>query len=116
MNRTEHLFTILGEECDEVGQRASKVNRFGLSEVQPGQPLTNAERVVEEAKDVITLLTMLRKEGLIPDFMPTREEHLAKVARVEKYLDYSRSIGTLTEWTDVQYAEGDRVKGIVTDG
>lgn len=87
----------MGEECDEVGQRCSKANRFTLAEVQPGQPFTNAERIVAEAKDVITLLVMLRREGIIPDFMPSQREMDEKVARVEKYLEHSRSVGALTD-------------------
>lgn len=45
MKRHEHLLSILAEECCEVGQRVSKALRFGLDEVQPGQDLSNAERI-----------------------------------------------------------------------
>lgn len=96
MTREEHLITILAEECAEVAQRCSKANRFGLSEIQGGQALDNSERICEEARDLVTLLTMCRAEGLIDDFMPTREEHLAKVERVESTIRYAQELGTLS--------------------
>lgn len=97
MNRTEHLLDITAEECAEVAQRCSKAMRFGLGEVQTGQALTNAERIVVEAKDLLTLLAHLYQAGLIPDFIPSEEESAAKMARVEEYLEYSRRMGTLTD-------------------
>jgi hypothetical protein len=39
MTRDEHLMTIAMEECAEVAQRVSKAVRFGMEEIQPGQPL-----------------------------------------------------------------------------
>ena len=59
MNRTEHLITIFGEEGSEVAQRASKILRFGVDEVQPGQVKTNAERLVDEYADIIAVAEML---------------------------------------------------------
>ena len=45
LTRQEYLLICLGEECDEVGQRVTKALRFGLSEVQHGQPLNNGDRI-----------------------------------------------------------------------
>lgn len=45
MNLQEHLLSCLAEECAEVGQCVSKALRFGLQDAQPGQPLTNLERM-----------------------------------------------------------------------
>jgi len=46
------LLTILIEEAAEVQQRATKMLRFGVDEVQPGQPYTNAERLGMEVGDL----------------------------------------------------------------
>ena len=93
MNRTEHLLVKLAEECAEVAQRATKALRFGLLEVQPGQPLNNAERLVGELTDLYAVIDLLAKEGAISaetlDLEPKR-------ARIEKYLAYSASLGTLS--------------------
>lgn len=96
MNRTEHLLTILSEECNEIGQRASKAKRFGLNEIQQEQPLTNAERIVQEYADLLAVVEMLVDEGhlVIPDLS---EAKAAKKRKVEEFLRYSASRGTLTE-------------------
>lgn len=93
MNRTEHLFIILSEECAEVSQRVSKALRFGLTEVQPGQPYDNAERLSHELADLLGVMNMLVAEMSIPHPSPTRVA--AKRAKVEKYVLYSRTCGTL---------------------
>ena len=43
MNLHQFLSVLVQEECNEVGQRASKLTRFGFDEVQPGQPLNNLQ-------------------------------------------------------------------------
>lgn len=90
MTRLEHLLWILSEECDEVGQRASKAARFGLAEVQPGQPFSNAWRIRQEFGDLIAAYEMLGIE------MPSRVEIEEKKIKVEKFLKYSAECGTLT--------------------
>ncbi|QNG62671.1 hypothetical protein B1VFA_153 [Rhizobium phage B1VFA] len=97
MNRREHLLTILGEEGVEVSQRCSKALRFGLDEIQPGQELTNAQRIRGEYLDMVAVMEMLIEESLIApidghDLQAIR----AKKAKVEKFLAYSRDCGTLT--------------------
>jgi len=97
MNRQEHLLTILGEECVEVAQRCSKALRFGISEVQPGQDLTNASRIVSELTDLLAVLEMLSDEGVLDlSSQDTRELTAQKKAKVERFLEYSRACGTLT--------------------
>ncbi len=96
MDRIEHLFTILGEEGAEITQRTSKVNRFGIKEVQPGQEKTNAQRVVEEYADVLAVAEMLQDEGVI-ELTGIGKLMDAKKIKVEKFLEYSAKQGTLTE-------------------
>lgn len=95
MTRLEHLLTILGEECNEVGQRTSKALRFGLDEVEPGQELTNRQRIAEEISDLIAIIGLLRVEAKLEiDQSPPRLQ--AKLDKIETFLEYSRTCGTLT--------------------
>lgn len=103
MTRTEHLLTILAEECAEVAQRVSKALRFGLAEVEPGQPLTNAQRIMGEVNDLVAVYSMLAGPVVSPTtplFEGSVEEWhrdvAAKQAKVQHYLAYSEVCGTLT--------------------
>lgn len=90
MKRQEHLLVILAEECAEVAQRASKALRFGMDEIEPGQKLTNRERLCGEISDLWAAASMLGLEG-------DRERVIAKKQKVEEFLGYSRVLGTLDE-------------------
>jgi NTP pyrophosphatase (non-canonical NTP hydrolase) len=96
MTRTEHLLFMLAEECAEVAQRASKAARFGIDEIQPGQPFTNAERIEQEWNDLLAVLEMLRAEGAIKWNVDSAMIR-AKKAKIEKFLRYSVECGTLTD-------------------
>lgn len=88
MNKTEHLLTVLTEECAEVAQRACKAARFGLTEVQPGQHEDNTRRLERELADLMATAELL---GLrIRD-----EDKAAKMEKLKKFMDYARKIGTL---------------------
>jgi hypothetical protein len=63
------LLDILIEECAEVTQRATKLLRFGRDEVQPGQPLSNMERLSLEIGDVREMIGRLHDAQLLA--MPT---------------------------------------------
>ena len=97
MNRLEHLLTIGGEECNEIGQRFSKAARFGMLEIQPGQSLTNRERILGEFADLCGALELMTPgatiDGLVAVLRPQID---AKKAKVEKFLLYSEKCGTLT--------------------
>lgn len=98
MNRQEHILSCLAEECCEVGQRVSKALRFGLGEIQPGQELTNAERIRVEFVDLLTVMMMLVETGAIERVneadLPAMEE---KRQKIEKFLDYAKSQGALSD-------------------
>lgn len=99
MTRTEHLLIKLIEECAEVQQRATKALRFGLSETQPGQTLSNACRLADEVMDLMAAVEMLREQDYAfaawlpwsprPDRIDTIRE------KVETFLRYSEECGTL---------------------
>lgn len=96
MNRLEHLLFIVSEECAEIAQRASKCARFGLGDKEPGQDLTNEQRVWGEINDLMGSLEFLMETtGNTTGF--SREAIDAKKAKVEKFLLYSKNLGTLTD-------------------
>ena len=99
MNRHEHIATTAAEECAEVAQRISKALRFGWHEVQPGQPLNNGERIVEEFHDLYAMLEWLQDEGLIAGHLilrPNTIQMAAKRAKVGKFMAISRDQGVLS--------------------
>lgn len=93
MTRTEHLLCILGEECNEIGQRISKALRFGLNEVQTGQDKDNVERIMGEVDDFLGVLSMLVSEKTLRS--PSLKAGIMKIEKVEDYLIYSKECGTL---------------------
>ncbi len=90
MNTTEHLLTTLTEECVEVAHRACKALRFGLAEIQPGQDENNAQRIERELSDLVGVAEML---GLCV----SRGDIDKKKARVQKYMEYAKEVGTLKD-------------------
>jgi NTP pyrophosphatase (non-canonical NTP hydrolase) len=97
MNRSEHLLTCLAEECAEVAQRVSKALRFGLAEVQPGQPLNNAERIMEELDDLFSVANILMEDAILHRANGLSGITIAaKRAKIEKFMAISREQGTLT--------------------
>lgn len=96
MNTHEHLLVCLAEECAEVAQRASKALRFGIDDVQAGQPLTNKARLGEELADLEAVIQMVRAMGLIPD-APSVRRIEAKQQRVGDYMRYARGVGALSD-------------------
>jgi hypothetical protein len=93
MTTQEHLLTIVAEECAEVAQRASKALRFGLDEIQPGQPLTNAERIMEEFDYLYAVILMCQNRALLPGGVARRISE--KQDKVNKFLTYSAKCGTV---------------------
>jgi len=93
MNKEQLLLTILAEECAEVHQRCSKAIRFGMQEVQQGQPLNNKERILLEFNDLIATVELLfdcKSTDLIDE-----GKLKAKKEKVEKYMNYSIELGTV---------------------
>lgn len=96
MTRTEHLLLCVAEECAEIAHRVSKALRFGLDEVQPGQPLNNVQRIEQEINDLTAVLIMCREQGIM-SAQPDHEAIARKKQKVEEYLLYSARCGTLSE-------------------
>ena len=88
---TRELLVILAEECCEVGQRVSKALRFGLLEVQPGQDLTNAQRIAYEVGDIVTTVERLKAEAVLSQLDIDRGR-LAKHDKLDVFLQNEREI------------------------
>lgn len=83
------LLTLLIEECAEVQQRASKSLRFGVAEVQSGQPLNNTERMCEEVGDLLEVIRRCRDVGLICD-KSIEVGKCHKAMQLDKYLQFDK--------------------------
>ena len=94
MTPTENLLTILAEECNETAQRVSKAIRFTLEEVQPGQELTNAQRIVYEFNDLVAVMEILQSHGVFEEIFD-REYIEKKKVKVATYQAYSVKVGTI---------------------
>lgn len=77
------LLTVLNEECHEVGQRICKAQRFGLREIQKGQPLTNEQRIIQEYADLVAVVEVLQDCGVLHydhgDFFEMKENKKRKL-------------------------------------
>lgn len=94
MTLTQYHLIKIAEEASEVAQIALKCAHFGLSEIQPGQDLTNAERCYGELND---LFAMVHQLGSVSDgefyFNQDGFAMAAKLNKVAHYLAYSQSLG-----------------------
>lgn len=93
MNRTEILLTCLMEECSEVAQRASKALRFGLEEVQAGQDRNNAERIVEELRDLVAVAFLLEEWLELPALFGegSVDHFIAKRKKLDQWMEYGEA-------------------------
>lgn len=85
------LLVCVMEECAEVAHRASKALRFGMDEVQPGQPLTNEDRLWGEVNDLIGVLILLQEKRDHPG--PSDHAVQQKRGKVERFMAYSVECG-----------------------
>lgn len=63
--RENEILDILIEECAEVIQRATKLKRFGATEIQPWQDLTNSQRLGIEIGNLRVMVRLATEAGLI---------------------------------------------------
>ena len=100
MTEIEYLLVCLGEECAEIAKLTSKSIRFGLNSTDPTQNNdTNLYEMAHELNDVLAVVEMLEERGVSIDSIRTSNESqqiLDKKAKVEKYMQISRELGTLS--------------------
>lgn len=95
MTRQQHALLKLAEEASEVAERALKAMQFGLDEVEPGQPLSNRERLEYEIRDVMSVTVLLVRLKMVATVeFSSMEEHVrAKLEKIERYYQLSQSLG-----------------------
>lgn len=96
MNFTEHLLTCASEECGEIVQAVGKLSRFGAGNRHPDGGLTNGEQLLSEVQDLIAVVELLQREGVIPHSNLTeRREKEKKKIKVLQFAELSVALGTL---------------------
>jgi NTP pyrophosphatase (non-canonical NTP hydrolase) len=91
--QTKETMDILQEECAEVIQAVSKINRFGIDNLKPGKPKTNREHLEEELGDMLAMIDILIINGIVSkDNLET-----AKIAKIEKLKKWSTIYGSTIE-------------------
>ena len=84
-NKLHEVMNILSEECAEVIQAISKCHRFGLNNVKPGKPLTNAQHLEGEIGDVLAMIDLLQSLNVVT----AEGMEAAKQAKFEKLKKWS---------------------------
>lgn len=83
-NYIDECLITLGEECAEVIQAVSKIQRFGISNYHPSTPdVSNKEHLQREIADVLCMIDLLREEGFI-------DEHLVQNAKLQKRIKFKQ--------------------------
>lgn len=98
MNKKEILLVKLIEECAEVSKVATKYLRFGAESIGPKEIKSNRDLLEEELMDIWAIWQYIIEEGMVDepgDSMDYRLE--GRIERIEKYLEVSKQLGTLTE-------------------
>jgi NTP pyrophosphatase (non-canonical NTP hydrolase) len=65
IDNTNEILSILQEECAEVIQAVSKVNRFGFLGMNPKDHRNNRQHLEEEIGDLICMIELLVENNLI---------------------------------------------------
>lgn len=81
------LLDLLIEEAAEVIQRATKMKRFGVLEVEPGQPLSNMARLSHEIGDFSAVMARCADAGLVAEVL-VLSGALAKEEKLHRYLQH----------------------------
>jgi len=99
MNKQQLLLIQLAEELSEVQQSIAKALRFGLDDGYPNSNKTNAEDIAQEFQEAIAVYSMLENTEKFTAIMPTKAIKIQeeKIAKVHKWLDYSKRNGILDE-------------------
>ena len=80
----KEVMDILQEECAEVIQAVSKISRFGIDNFKPGKAKTNRELLEEELGDMIAMICILEKMGVI-DQNALEIATKAKIQKLKKW-------------------------------
>ena len=79
--KQQEILYILQEECAEVSQVVSKINRFGFANPIPLSDQTNQDRLEHELGDLLCIIHLMFKNGLLrPD--KVKEAELNKLEKL----------------------------------
>lgn len=78
MNKTEYLLSVLTEEGGEVIQAATKAVRFGLDSHHPQRDTTNETDLLVEFNQMVAVMEMLYKEGIVRRLSPAKESEIRR--------------------------------------
>lgn len=99
------LTTQLSEEAVEVSQMCSKILRFGWFETRKGLTENNQERLIDEINDLMGVVNMLQRSGVLPGNDPrdiiSPDKIDSKVEKIKKYMRYSAQCGTLDSLSEI---------------
>jgi hypothetical protein len=90
----QHLLVKLMEECAEVVQAAAKALLFGIEHSGPKME-SNLANLNFELSDVIGTIQACKDHGIELHMCPHAAH--AKVGKIERYMEYSKELGTLHE-------------------
>lgn len=100
MTEDQNALLVFSEELAEVAtellllqNQVSKAIRFGIDE-QRDLPTSNRERITAEWNDLLGTVEVLAKRGI--NLKPDINAIKAKVAKVEKYTNYSKELGQVS--------------------
>lgn len=106
MNQQQHSLLVFEEELGELTlellklqQLVSKAIRFGPDDTKRELEKTNKERIKSEWNDVLGSIEILKKVGI--DITPNSHAIANKIAKVEKYAEYSKSLGLVHYDADI---------------
>jgi NTP pyrophosphatase (non-canonical NTP hydrolase) len=85
-DKTSEILSILQEECAEVIQAISKINRFGLDGVNPSTSVSNRDSLINEIGDTMAMVYCLIN---VTNFITEEEIAVASDAKLNKLKTWS---------------------------
>jgi NTP pyrophosphatase (non-canonical NTP hydrolase) len=82
--KIDEVMNILSEECAEVIQAVSKINRFGIDNYKPGKSKTNRQHLEEELGDLLAMVDILIELGVV-DESSLQQAEVAKIEKLKKW-------------------------------
>ena len=82
--KIEEVMNILSEECAEVIQAVSKINRFGIDNYKPGKSKTNRQHLEEELGDLLAMVDILIELGVVNE-SSLQQAEVAKIEKLKKW-------------------------------
>lgn len=80
----KEILGILQEECAEVIQAISKINRFGMTGIDPRDQRSNQLKLEQELGDLLCMIELLKEQGLI-DHREIDQAALNKRAKLRQW-------------------------------